>query len=113
MPEKHTTIAMDESITSEAMRVVKCGHIPEAMEDHWFMYCDETTIRYHRSWTGICIYIAKYEDNGATCRISELTVNRDPEQYTNTDDEQDVARFMTLLTKQYGGDASRYQDKAY
>lgn len=113
MPEKHTTIAMDESITSEAMRVVKCGHIPEAMEDHWFMYCDETTIRYHRSWTGICIYIAKYEDDGATCRISELTVNRDPEQYTNTDDEQDVARFMTLLTKQYGGDASRYQDKAY
>jgi len=33
--------------------------------------------------------------------------------FCNTDDEQDVARFMTLLTKQYGGDASRYQDKAY
>ena len=113
MPDKHTTIPMDESIPSAAMRIVKYGHIPDAMEDHWFMYCDETTIRYYRSWTGFCIYVAKYEDDGETCRITELTVNREPEQYTCTDNEHDAALFMALLTEEYGGDASKYWDKAF
>ena len=111
MPEKHTTIPMEVSIPSAAMRVVKYGHIPEAMEDHWFMYCDETAIRYYRSWTGFCIYIARYIDDGETCRITELTVNREPEQYTCTDDEHDVALFMALLTEEYEGDASGYWKK--
>ena len=43
---------MNERISAEAMQEVRYGHIPEAMEDHWFMYCDESTIRYHRSWKG-------------------------------------------------------------
>lgn len=98
MPDKHTTIPMDETIPSAAMRIVKQGHIPEVMEDHWFMYCDDTTIRYYRSWSGFCIYIAKYEDDGTHCKITELTVNRDPDQYANTDDEEDVETFMALLT---------------
>ena len=113
MPEKHTTIPMDESIPSEAFRVVKYGHIPDAMEDHWFMYCDETTIRYYRSWTGFCIYVAKYEDDGETCRITELMVNREPEQYTCTDDKHDIALFMASLTEEYGGDASVYWKKVF
>ena len=113
MPEKHTTIPMDESIPSAAMSIVKYGHIPDAMEDHWFMYCDETTIRYYRSWTGFCIYVAKYEDDGETCRITELMVNREPEQYTSTDKEHDVALFMALLTEEYGGDASEYWKKVF
>ncbi len=113
MPDKHTTIPMDESILSAAMRIVKYGHIPDAMEDHWFMYCDETTIRYYRSWTGFCIYVAKYEDDGETCRITELTVNREPEQYSCTDDKHDVALFMALLTEEYGADASKYWQKVF
>ena len=39
-------------------------------------------------------------------------VNRDPEQYGCTDNEHDVALFMTLLTEEYGGDASKYWSKA-
>ena len=113
MPDKHTTIPMEVSIPSAAMRIVKYGHIPDAMEDHWFMYCDETTIRYYRSWTGFCIYVAKYEDDGVNCRITELTVNRNPEQYTCTENEHDVALFMALLTEEYGGDASEYWKKAF
>ena len=113
MPEKHTTILMDESIPSSAMRIVKYGHIPDAMEDHWFMYCDEKTIRYYRSWTGFCIYVAKYEDDGETCKITELMVNREPEQYTCTDDKHDIALFMALLTEEYGGNASEYWQIAF
>ena len=98
MPDKHTTIPLDETIPSAAMRIVKQDHIPEAMEDHWFMYCDDPTIRYYRSWSGFCIYIAKYEDDGTHCKITELTMNRDPEQYANTDDQEDVETFLALLS---------------
>ena len=108
MPEKRVVIPLDETIPSDAMRVVKYGHIPDAMEDHWFMYCDESTIRYYRSWTGFCIYVAKYVDNGIFCKITELMVNRDPKQYGCTDNDHDVALFMALLTEEYGGDASKY-----
>lgn len=112
MPEKRVVIPLAETIPCDAMRVVKYGHIPDAMEDHWFMYCDESTIRYYRSWTGFCIYVARYVDNGIICKITELMVNRDPEQYGCTDNEHDVALFMALLTEEYGGDASKYWSKA-
>lgn len=113
MPDQHVVIPMNVTIPSAAMKIVRCGHIPAAMEDHWFMYCDETTIRYYRSWSGICIYVAKYEDNGEVCRITELMVNRDPNQYGGTNDDHDKALFMTLLTSEYGGDASQYWNQAF
>lgn len=111
MPEKNVLIPMNVTIPREAMQVVKMGHIPDAMEDHWFMYCDESTIRYYRSWTGFCIYIAKYVEDSDKCTITELQVNRDPEQYGNTDISHDRSLFMALLTEEYGGDASSYWDK--
>lgn len=113
MPESNTVIPMDVAISSEAMAIVKMGHIPDAMEDHWFMYCDENTIRYYRSWTGICVYVAKYVDDGTQCRITELLVNRDPQQNSNTADEHDKALFMALLTEEYGGDATEYWNNAF
>lgn len=112
MPEKNVTIPMNVTIPREAMQVVKYGHFPDAMEDHWFMYCDESTIRYYRSWTGSCIYIAKYVEEGDKCTITELQVNRDPAQYNNTDNDDDIALFLALLTEEFGGDASGYWEKA-
>jgi uncharacterized protein (TIGR02452 family) len=108
MPDGNTTIPMDVVISREAMDIVKMGHIPSAMEDHWFMYCDDDTIRYYRSWTGICIFVAKYEECGEQYRITELTANREQEQYGSSDDEHDVALFLALLTEEFGGDASEF-----
>lgn len=113
MSEKNVLVPMNVTIPHEAMQVVKYGHIPEAMEDHWFMYCDGSTIRYYRSWTGICIFVAKYVEEEDKCTITELQVNRDPEQYRSKDNGHDISLFMALLTEEYGGDASIYWDKAF
>jgi hypothetical protein len=113
MPEKNVSIPLNVTIPCEFMQVVKYGHIPDAMEDHWFMYCDDSTIRYYRSWTGICIFVAKYVEEGNLCTITELQVNRDSEQYGSKDNDHDVALFMALLSEEYGGDASKYWDKAF
>lgn len=108
MPEKNVVIPMNVRISREAMQRVKYGHIPDAMEDHWFMYCDESTIRYYRSWTGICVFIAKYIEEGDSFRITELQASRNPEEYSNEDVSYDVALFMALLTEEYGGDAGKW-----
>ncbi len=113
MPEQHTTIPVGVILPENAMECVKYGHIPDAMEDHWFMYCDDNTIRYYRSWTGFCIYVAKYEKVDDGYKITDLTVNRYPEQYKCDDDKHDLALFMTLLTEEYGGDASLYWNAAF
>lgn len=99
MPDKHITLPLDLTIPSAAMRIVERGHIPDAMEDHWFMYCDDSTIRYYRSWTGFCIFVAKYFDDGSICKITQLTVNRDPDQYASNDNEDDIALFSALLSE--------------
>ena len=111
MPDKNTVIPLNVTLPSDVMRIIKYGHIPEAMEDHWFMYCDEDTIHYHRSWTGICIFEAEYEEYGGGYRITHLKVNRDPEQYGSTDIRKDANLFLTLLTEEYGGDATAFWNK--
>ena len=113
MPEQHTTIPVGVILPENAMECVKYGHIPDAMEDHWFMYCDDNTIRYYRSWTGFCIYVAKYEKVDDGYKITDLTVNRYPEQYKCDDDKHDLALFMALLTEECGGDASLYWNAAF
>lgn len=113
MPERNVLLPLNVTIPHEAMQVVKYGHIPEAMEDHWFMYCDKDTIRYYRSWTGICIFVAKFVEEGDVCTITELQVNRDSEQYRSKNNDHDVSLFMALLTEEYGGDASTYWEKAF
>ena len=106
MPDKNVVIPLNVRIPCEAMRIIKYGHIPEAMEDHWFMYCDEDAIRYYRSWSGICIFEAMYEEYGRDYKITYLKVNRDPEQYGSTDNRKDACHFLKLLTEEYGGNAT-------
>ena len=107
MPKECQITPLDIKIPTSAMKYIKKGHIPDEM-DNWFMYCDENTIRFFRSVTGFCIYIATYEEIGDECYLETLTVNRDYNQYGCTDIYYDINRFMKLLTIQYGGDASEY-----
>jgi len=112
MPAKNVVFPTDITIPRYAIQIIKYGHIPDAMEDHWFMYCDEDTIHYHRSWTGICIFEARYTDCGDVFRITELKINRDPEQYGSKNDKKDAYLFLALLTEEYGGDATEFWNQA-
>ena len=111
MPEKNVIIPMDEWIPAELMGLVRYGFIPQGLEDHWFVYCDESSIRFFRSWSGDCIFVGRFTDEDGGSRITELQVNRDPSQYTGTDDDSDVAMFLALVTGLYGGNADNYWKK--
>ena len=68
---------------------LEVGYVPEAMEDKWFIYFENGWLRFHRSWTGACIYGLKVQASPVGGRISESWANRDAEQYRRTDAEYD------------------------
>ena len=102
MPAKQVTVPMDLPLTEKQMAVLRYGHIPEVMEDHWFMYCTDDRICYHRSWSGICILEAAYAKCPGGYRVTRLTVNQDPEEYTGTPEEA-TSLFKNLLAEERGG----------
>ena len=93
MPEQHETFVLTRPFSDAEMDALRCGHIPEAMEDKWFWYMEGPTLWAHRSWTGYCIYRIDFQENGHHV----VTVNRDPEQYACTSIEEDIESLNKLL----------------
>ena len=93
MPARHETFVLSRSFSDAEMAVLRCGHIPSAMEDKWFWYMEGSALFAHRSWTGHCIYRIDFrEDSHHT-----VTVNRDPEQYKCTSVKEDTESLNRLL----------------
>ena len=95
MPKKHTEYTIKKHFSPEQIEILRFGHIPEVMEDKWFWYMEDDTLYIHRSWTGNCIYVLSFEA-GNTIHV---TANRDPQQYTCTDEQEDAAYLCALLDR--------------
>ena len=106
-------VPQNHYLTAKQMEVIKWGHIPDAMEDHWYMFCDDTTINYLRSWTGFHIFEAHYVKCGDEYRITELRINNNPDEHRLVNVDGAVALFYALLVSEYGGDASAYWSAAF
>lgn len=79
------------------MKCIGRGFLPEQMGDIWFIYWKENTLFFHRSWTGFLIYVVRFSAEGNSCRMIDADVNRDPEQYKETNDEIDAERISYLV----------------
>lgn len=93
MPEQYEMFILDKVLTEKDIKILKNGHKPEAMEDKWFWYVENNKLYVHRSWTGFCIYIVELDTNGHL----KVIVNRNMEQYKNTDVEEDKNTLSHLL----------------
>jgi hypothetical protein len=97
LPSMRSTIRLDRVFSLQEMKCISGGLVPEQMEDKWFIYCQECTLYFHRSWTGVCIYSVKFTIEGDNYRMIEADVNRDPEQYQETSEEKDGAMISYLI----------------
>ena len=63
------------------------------MDDKWFIYFAPLTnqLYMHRSWTGFCIYIVKFEQTVTGWKVACAWANRNPKQYEERDSEHDAA----------------------
>lgn len=84
-------------LTQEEFEVLSMGHIPEVMEDHWFMYCDNNSVNYFRSWTGIQIFKGYYKLENSTYIIYELEINDNKDEYKETDINRSLKLFNDLI----------------
>lgn len=108
--EDSVTIPFIMHLSSSQMDVLRRGHIPDAQEDHWFMYTDWHHIRYYRSWTGMAAFEAHYMNTQAGYAIDRLTINKNLCQWGVNGNEAGAALFRYLIaaeTNQGAHDAWR------
>ncbi|MFO7543292.1 MAG: hypothetical protein R6W97_10895 [Thiobacillus sp.] len=97
LPSEHVVIPLAQNFTSEEMAVIRRGVIPEQMEDKWFIYWSDGELFFHRSWTGCCVYVVKFQADNDGYKTMEARVNRDPLQYGETNDGKDKAMISFLI----------------
>lgn len=85
------------SMNIEQFNKLKLGLIPNEMEDKWFVYFENNSIHFHRSWTGYEIFKANLNLNENGCEISEFWVEQNPEKYKEADDERNIYNFKNHI----------------
>lgn len=90
MPKEQAVFQLNRSFTDQDKKYLKEGHKPYAMEDKWFVYFEDNKVYMHRSWTGYCIFILNLDNN-------TVIVNRNKNQYRNTNIEEDKKILSELL----------------
>ena len=98
LPAQRARLRLNLVFTESQSALLKLGFVPFEMEDKWFIYFENATLHFQRSWKGVCIYqVACDEAADHTLRISRALVNRDPEQYSETRNERDVETISQLI----------------
>lgn len=100
-------IDINFSMKDSDMAILRQGHIPEAQEDHWFMYCDDKYIRYYRSWTGQCAFEAHYVYANGNYTIDRLVVNRVLSEFGVNGDIPAKTLFLYLLYSEITGPSQK------
>jgi ADP-ribosyl-[dinitrogen reductase] hydrolase len=97
LPSAHVTIRLGRRFSDAEVARLRLGCIPEEMEDKWFLYWKDDALYFHRSWTGFCIYVARFRREADGWRMIEADLNRDPEQYLGRDEATDATMVSQLI----------------
>lgn len=63
--------------------------LPNDSDDRWLIYFSHDRLYIHRNWTGFCIYVAHFKRKDNNYILHLIEANRDPKQYTGTDEAYD------------------------
>jgi ADP-ribosylglycohydrolase len=78
---------------------LRIGFVPQEMEDRWAAFVEDDTLHLHRSWTGYWFASVPFQRDGDAFRATTAQVNRDPSQYTGTDDAEDAAKLRWIISE--------------
>ena len=101
-PDQCYVIRTDIPIPEVVMERIRQGHLPTQMEDKWFMFFENNTIRYFRSWSGFNIFNAYCEKKEQGYAITKIEV--DTENYNSSPQKAPDAllAFLQVLARQCG-----------
>jgi hypothetical protein len=97
LPDERIPLSLQRTFSVEEFEQMRRGFVPERMEDKWFIFCEENTLFFHRSWTGYCIFQLSLKPEETKYVVSELLVNRDEKQYSGTNPQYDVKLLSFLI----------------
>lgn len=98
MHERHTVLYPKLRYTREEMDKIQRGFYPTVMEQKWFLYFTGERLRMHRSWTGIMIFDIGFAfDSEGGAYVTEAVVNRNPDEYSNNDDDEDLTLLEDII----------------
>lgn len=98
MPAKIVLLDYTANFTPEEFEKISRGFIPQEMEDKWFIFLNGKTLKFHRSWTGHCIYQVEFYHNREKFSVYRAIANRDQEQYGQSDDAYDSQMLHFLIS---------------
>ena len=97
MPGETSVLDYREEFSSEEFETISRGLIPQDMDDKWLIYLEGNTLYLHRSWTGICIYQLVFVADSGKHTVCRALVNRDRNQYGETDGAYDSKALHFLI----------------
>lgn len=95
-PEIRANLGFTEAYSYSDFELIKRGLVPQEMEDKWFVFYEDPWLYFHRSWTGACIYAARFNPSGVGFTVDESWVSRDSNHYkeTNIDYDRSILKFL-------------------
>jgi|GEM_PF-1126350 len=97
LPAQVSTFVLDVTAPPLDSLLIARGFVPQQMEDKWFIYMEAGHLLFRRSWTGLLIYMVEAQWRGERLYLGQVRVNRDAEQYGETDDRYDAALLRWLI----------------
>ena len=97
MPEAAVSLEVDRRYTPQEFARLRFGVVPRSMEEKWFVFYEAPWLYLHRSWTGLCVYQVRFEEEESGARVAEAIVNRDAMQYGGTSPAGDATALLYLL----------------
>lgn len=91
MPEMREKLELKRRFNAAEFALIRKGFPPD-WDAKWGISFDTLRheLRMCRSWTGMCIYLLIFHEDSDGAEIAESWVNRDPEQYQETDTQHDA-----------------------
>jgi len=99
MPARHSIFRLGQEYNSFDSWMIARGFIPSCMEDKWFIYMDDDRLFFRRSWTGNLIYEVEAIWRDDRIFLGNVCVNRETEQYQETDDDYDCQLLNFLISE--------------
>lgn len=98
MPERNIVLHPRLWYSREDMAAIRRGFYPTVMGQKWFLIFTGDRLRMHRSWTGNLIFDVGFTfDPQGGAYVSDVIVNRDPEQYQETDNDEDLSLMKNVI----------------
>ena len=111
LPKERAYVTVNQTYDAFDSWLIVRGVTPYEMEDKWFVYWQHGVLTLRRSWTGFLIYEVDAVWRGERLYLGEARVNRDADQYSETDDDFDRAMLLWVIDVVLLGKGSPFPTK--